>query len=174
MAHSRTVDYLVEGIVDGKHAALARAITKIENKEDGHRDLVSRLYEHVGGADVIGITGSPGAGKSTLVDKVAKYYRDQGLTVGVIAIDPSSPFTGGAVLGDRIRMASTSTDMDVFFRSMTRQPRRPLHRDRGRRPRPRRVREGQDHRRDRRRGTERDRRREDRRHGRRPRPARVG
>lgn len=119
MAHSRTVDDLVEGIVDGKHAALARAITKIENKEEGYRDLVSHLYDHVGGADVIGITGSPGAGKSTLVDKVAKYYRDQGLTVGVIAIDPSSPFTGGAVLGDRIRMASTSTDMDVFFRSMS-------------------------------------------------------
>jgi len=116
---SRTVDDLVEGILDGKHAALARAITTIENKEDDYRALVSRLYEHVGGADVIGITGSPGAGKSTLVDKLAKHYRDEGLTVGVIAIDPSSPFTGGAVLGDRIRMASTSTDMDVFFRSMS-------------------------------------------------------
>src|SRR5699024_7672138 len=69
--------------------------------------------------EVIGITGSPGAGKSTLVDKVANHYRDQGLTVGIIGIDPSSPFTGGAVLGDRIRMASNIGDMDVFFRSMS-------------------------------------------------------
>jgi len=68
---------------------------------------------------VIGITGSPGAGKSTLVDKLAEAYRDRGETVGIIAIDPSSPFTGGAVLGDRIRMASTVGDMDVFVRSMS-------------------------------------------------------
>ncbi len=110
---------LVEELLDGKHRALARAITKIENRSPGYREVVSALYPHTGGADVIGITGSPGSGKSTLVDKLAKQYRDQGLTVGVIAVDPSSPFTGGAVLGDRIRMASTATDMDVFFRSMS-------------------------------------------------------
>lgn len=110
---------LITELLDGKHRALARIITKIENRSSGYRDLVSELHEHTGQADVIGITGSPGAGKSTLVDKMAKLYRDQGLTVGVIAIDPSSPFSGGAVLGDRIRMASTVGDMDVFFRSMS-------------------------------------------------------
>jgi len=110
---------LIADLLDGQHRALARVITKIENREPGYRDLVSQLHEHTGEADVIGITGSPGAGKSTLVDKMAATYRDQGLTVGVIAIDPSSPFTGGAVLGDRIRMASNVGDMDVFFRSMS-------------------------------------------------------
>ncbi|WP_227130663.1 methylmalonyl Co-A mutase-associated GTPase MeaB [Halorubellus salinus] len=110
---------LLDGILEGEHRALARAITKIENRQDGYRDIVSGLYEHTGDADVIGITGSPGAGKSTLVDKVAKAYRDRGLTVGIVAIDPSSPYTGGAVLGDRIRMASNVGDMDVFFRSMS-------------------------------------------------------
>ena len=110
---------LIDELLDGKHRALARVITKIEDRRPGYRDLVSRLHEHTGNADVIGITGSPGSGKSTLVDKLAATYREQGLTVGVIAIDPSSPFTGGAVLGDRIRMASNIGDMDVFFRSMS-------------------------------------------------------
>jgi len=113
------VDRLVEGVRAGKHRALARSITKIENRAPGYRDLVARLHAHTGEADVLGITGSPGAGKSTLVDKLASTYRDRGLTVGVIAIDPASPFTGGAVLGDRIRMASNVGDMDVFFRSMS-------------------------------------------------------
>ncbi|SDE77775.1 methylmalonyl Co-A mutase-associated GTPase MeaB [Halorientalis regularis] len=110
---------LVDNLLDGDHRALARTITKIEDRAPGYRDLVSQLHEHTGHADVIGITGSPGAGKSTLVDKMAEEYRNRGLTVGVIAIDPSSPFTGGAVLGDRIRMASNTGDMDVFFRSMS-------------------------------------------------------
>lgn len=110
---------LVADLLDGDHRALARVITKIENRSPSYRDLVSELYQHTGHADVIGMTGPPGAGKSTLVDKLAKTYRDQGLTVGVIGIDPASPFTGGAVLGDRIRMASTAGDMDVFFRSMS-------------------------------------------------------
>ena len=110
---------LIDDLLAGKHRALARVITKIENREPGYRDLVSALHEHTGDAKVVGITGSPGAGKSTLVDKMAAAYREQGLTVGVIAIDPSSPFTGGAVLGDRIRMASNVGDMDVFFRSMS-------------------------------------------------------
>ncbi|WP_424003603.1 methylmalonyl Co-A mutase-associated GTPase MeaB [Haloarcula salina] len=110
---------LVDDLLAGKHSALARVITKIENRSPGYREIVSDLHEHTGSADVIGVTGSPGAGKSTLVDKVAAAYRDRGLTVGVIAIDPSSPFSGGAVLGDRIRMASNAGDMDVFFRSMS-------------------------------------------------------
>jgi LAO/AO transport system kinase len=110
---------LVDGVLDGSHRALARVITKIENRSPGYRDIVSALHEHAGTAEVIGVTGSPGAGKSTLVDKVVKKYRDRGETVGVIAVDPSSPYTGGAVLGDRIRMASNVGDMDVFFRSMS-------------------------------------------------------
>ncbi|WP_436932308.1 methylmalonyl Co-A mutase-associated GTPase MeaB [Halosimplex halobium] len=113
------MDPLIADLLDGQHRALARTITKIENRSPGYRDLVSQLHAHTGDADVIGITGSPGAGKSTLVDKLAATYRDAGLTVGVIAIDPASPFTGGAVLGDRIRMASNVGDMDVFFRSMS-------------------------------------------------------
>jgi len=112
-------DPLVADLLDGDHRALARTISKIENRAPGYRDLVSQLHPHTGDAEVIGVTGSPGAGKSTLVDKLAESYRDQGLTVGIIAIDPSSPFTGGAVLGDRIRMGSTVGDMDVFVRSMS-------------------------------------------------------
>ena len=110
---------LVEELLAGRHRALARVITKIENRSPGYREIVSRLHEHTGSASVVGITGSPGAGKSTLVDKLAKAYRDREETVGVIAVDPSSPYTGGAVLGDRIRMASNVGDMDVFFRSMS-------------------------------------------------------
>ena len=110
---------LVEELLDGSHRALARVITRIENRSPGHRSIVSALHEHTGGADVIGITGSPGAGKSTLVDKLAAAYRERGDTVGVVAVDPSSPYTGGAVLGDRIRMGSNVGDMDVFFRSMS-------------------------------------------------------
>jgi len=110
---------VLDRLLDGDHRALARTITNIENRAPGYRDLVSGLYDHAGTAEVIGITGSPGAGKSTLVDKMAETYRNRGETVGVIAIDPSSPFTGGAVLGDRIRMASNVGEMDVFFRSMS-------------------------------------------------------
>ncbi|WP_430504710.1 methylmalonyl Co-A mutase-associated GTPase MeaB [Haloparvum sp. PAK95] len=110
---------LVTELLNGKHRALARVISKIEDRSPGYRDLVSELHAHTGHADVIGITGSPGAGKSTLVDKLAAEYRERGQTVGVIAVDPSSPYTGGAVLGDRIRMASNVGDMDVFFRSMS-------------------------------------------------------
>ncbi|PHQ38268.1 methylmalonyl Co-A mutase-associated GTPase MeaB [Halorubrum persicum] len=110
---------LVEELLAGSHRALARVITRIENRAGGYRGIVAALHEHTGGADVIGITGAPGAGKSTLVDKLAAAYRDRGDTVGVVAVDPSSPYTGGAVLGDRIRMASNVGDMDVFFRSMS-------------------------------------------------------
>ena len=119
MSEATETDRLIDELLAGKHRALARVISKIENRSPGYRELVSQLHEHTGSATVVGITGSPGAGKSTLVDKMAETYRDRGETVGVIAIDPSSPFSGGAVLGDRIRMASNVGDMDVFFRSMS-------------------------------------------------------
>ena len=110
---------LVESLLSGSHRALARVISRIEDRAPGYRAIVSALHDHTGTADVIGITGAPGAGKSTLVDKLALAFRDRGDTVGVVAVDPASPYTGGAVLGDRIRMASTVGDMDVFFRSMS-------------------------------------------------------
>ena len=110
---------LVASLLDGDHRALARVISRIEDRAPGHRELVSRLHPHTGGAAVVGITGSPGAGKSTLVDKLAAAYRDRGDTVGVVAVDPVSPYSGGSVLGDRIRMGTTVGDMDVFVRSMS-------------------------------------------------------
>jgi len=113
------VQELVDGVLAGEHRALARTISVIENRAPGYRDLVSALHGHTGDAEVVGITGSPGTGKSTLVDKLALEYRERGETVGVIAVDPASPFTGGAVLGDRVRMGSTVGDMDVFVRSMS-------------------------------------------------------
>jgi LAO/AO transport system kinase len=119
MSGGRDTENLVERLLDGDQRALARFISKIEDRAPGYRELVSRLHEHTGNADIIGMTGAPGSGKSTLVDKMAEMYRERGETVGVIAIDPSSPFSGGAVLGDRIRMASNVGDMDVFFRSMS-------------------------------------------------------
>jgi LAO/AO transport system kinase len=103
--------------LEGDRVAAARLITLIENQELP-LDILHKLHAHTGRARIIGITGSPGAGKSTLVDRLADHYRKAGLEVGVIAVDPSSPFSGGAVLGDRIRMQSRSTDPGVFVRSM--------------------------------------------------------
>jgi LAO/AO transport system kinase len=110
---------LVRDLLAGDQRALARVISKIENRSPGYRDLVAACHRHAGSAKVVGVTGSPGSGKSTLVDKLAADYRERGETVGVIAVDPSSPFSGGAVLGDRIRMESNVGDMDVFVRSMS-------------------------------------------------------
>jgi LAO/AO transport system kinase len=110
---------LVERLLDGDPRALARTISRVENRSEGYRDVVSALYGHTGDASVVGVTGSPGAGKSTLVDELVGYYRDDGETVGVIAVDPSSPYTGGAVLGDRVRMGSAVGDEGVFVRSMS-------------------------------------------------------
>ena len=110
---------LLDGLLDGDQRALARVLTKIEDRTAGARDLLAALYTHAGTTPVLGVTGSPGAGKSTLVDKLTDYYREHGETVGVLAVDPASPYTGGSVLGDRIRMGSTAGDEGVFVRSMS-------------------------------------------------------
>ena len=109
---------LVERLLAGDRLALSRAITIVENERADAEGIMQAVYPHCGKAIVIGVTGSPGAGKSTLVDKIALDYRKQGKTIGIIAVDPTSPFTGGAILGDRLRMSSLSTDKAVFIRSM--------------------------------------------------------
>jgi len=108
---------LAADVKAGKRRAIARLITLLESGDPAGDAALHALHGH-GAAHVIGITGSPGTGKSTLVDRLIEYYRRAGKKVGVIAVDPSSPFTGGAILGDRIRMQSRPNDPDVFIRSM--------------------------------------------------------
>lgn len=109
---------LARRVLAGDWRALARAITVIENDQPAASALAAALYSRTGHAHVIGVTGPPGAGKSTLVDALASLIRKDGMTVGVIAVDPTSPFTGGAVLGDRVRMQRHAGDPGVFIRSM--------------------------------------------------------
>lgn len=109
---------ILDDLRAGKPAALARAISMVENASAGFEAMLAGLQRSVGRARRIGITGPPGAGKSTLIERLAALYRGKGLTVGVIAVDPSSPFTGGALLGDRIRMERSALDPGVFIRSM--------------------------------------------------------
>ncbi len=109
---------LASGVRAGDARAVARAITLVEDGLPEARDLLATLFPHAGGSFVVGVTGPPGAGKSSLVDKMTARLRRQGRTVGIVAVDPTSPFSGGAILGDRIRMQAHATDPGVFIRSM--------------------------------------------------------
>src|SRR6266487_3260502 len=114
------VEAILEGLDGREPAALARAISLVENQRDGFERVLSHVHARLrrGGTRRIGITGPPGAGKSTLTERLIQQFRAQHLTVGVVAVDPTSPFTGGALLGDRIRMESAGVDPSVFIRSM--------------------------------------------------------
>lgn len=112
------VNKLAEEILQGKPRAVARGVTLVENNDQESQELLKALFPHTGRSWIIGITGSPGSGKSTLVDKLVECARKDGKKLGIVAVDPSSPFSGGAILGDRIRMMRHSTDPEVFIRSM--------------------------------------------------------
>jgi LAO/AO transport system kinase len=112
------LDELVPRILSRNPRAVGRGVSILEDGGEGQRELVRRIYPQTGRARVVGITGPPGAGKSTLVDRLARLCRKRGETVGILAVDPTSPYTGGAILGDRIRMQTLYTDPGVFIRSM--------------------------------------------------------
>ncbi|HEX8172850.1 MAG TPA: methylmalonyl Co-A mutase-associated GTPase MeaB [Thermoanaerobaculia bacterium] len=109
---------IAEGVLSGRTRALAQAISLVESGDERAARLLAEIYPSTGRARIVGVTGSPGAGKSTLVAAMARFYRRQEKRVGIIAVDPTSPFTGGAILGDRIRMSDLYTDRGVFIRSM--------------------------------------------------------
>ncbi len=109
---------LIESVLNGDRLALARLLTQVENLTPDGRLALEALFPHSGRAHLVGVTGAPGTGKSTLVNRLALHFRAQGKRVAIVAVDPSSPFTGGAVLGDRVRMKDLSGDAGVFIRSM--------------------------------------------------------
>lgn len=109
---------LLEDLLQGNRRALARTLTIVENQRPEAQETLAALFPHTGNAWVVGVTGAPGTGKSSLVNALAKAYRDREMTVGIIAVDPTSPFSGGAILGDRIRMHDLTGDAGVFIRSM--------------------------------------------------------
>ena len=109
---------LIDGLLKGDRLALARAISRVEDDAEDAAFIVQAAFAHTGKAHLVGITGASGTGKSTLVSALVESYRARGLTVGVLAVDPTSPFSGGALLGDRVRMTRHSGDAGVFIRSM--------------------------------------------------------
>ena len=113
-----TTDSLVQGVLHGERRALARLITRVENRTPDAYAALTQLYPHTGRAYLVGVTGAPGTGKSTLVNALARALRSRDQTVAIVAVDPTSPFSGGAVLGDRIRMIDLTGDRGVFIRSM--------------------------------------------------------
>jgi len=112
------MEKLIARALEGDHRSIARLISLVESESPQAEIIMRKIYPHSGKAHIIGLTGSPGAGKSTLADKIIAHFKSLGKTVGVIAVDPSSPFTGGAILGDRLRMQQHAVDPDVFIRSM--------------------------------------------------------
>jgi LAO/AO transport system kinase len=108
----------IEQLRAGDPRAIARAISVVENHSLGWSELLKAVFPYSGHARILGLTGPPGAGKSTLVDQLARHYRKEGLSIGIIAVDPTSPYTGGAILGDRIRMQEHSSDSGIYIRSM--------------------------------------------------------
>jgi LAO/AO transport system kinase len=109
---------LIDKVLAGDPRSIARAITAVENGDETAARLMKGVFRHTGKGVIVGITGAPGAGKSSLVDKLAMFYKERGERVGIVCVDPSSPFSGGAILGDRIRMATLGLDKNVFIRSM--------------------------------------------------------
>ncbi len=109
---------LIGRLRSGDPRAIARVITAVENRQPGWPELLKSLFPHTGKARILGLTGAPGAGKSTLVDQLAKHYRKENQTIGIVAVDPTSPYTGGAILGDRIRMQDHYSDPGIYIRSM--------------------------------------------------------
>lgn len=118
MPREESISVLVEQALNGQRRALARLITRVENRAPDSVEALALLHPHTGRATLVGITGAPGTGKSTLVNALARTLRARTFTVAIVAIDPSSPFSGGAVLGDRIRMGDLAGDRGVFIRSM--------------------------------------------------------
>ena len=112
------IQSLVDGVLRGDVRSIARAISLVEDGQTDAQEVLPALFPRAGRAQVIGVTGPPGAGKSTLVDRMAKHFRKKGRTVGIVAVDPTSPYSGGAILGDRIRMQAHALDAGVFIRSM--------------------------------------------------------
>src|SRR2546428_365620 len=113
-----SVEGLVDSLLKGDKRSAGKLISLIEDDEPEAVEAVARIFPHTGRAHVVGLTGPPGVGKSSLINRLVRAFRSRGKTVGVVAVDPTSPYTGGAVLGDRIRMADTGVDPGVFIRSM--------------------------------------------------------